>query len=93
VREIAQVKRLSVLVPGAAHRRRVLDDNAKRRVRDDAAWKRRFRRCFACKEFKFVRLSVSENDIETRQQEVSPSVSCSSSDAFRAVAGTADQRT
>ncbi len=73
VREIAQVKGLSVLVPGAGTLGGVFSTtNAEgRRVRDDAAWEAAIQTVLsACKEFKLpCGYPVSENDIETRYQQ------------------------
>jgi 4-hydroxy-2-oxoheptanedioate aldolase len=73
VREIAQVKGLGVLVPGAGTLGGVFSTtNAEgRRVRDDAAWEAAIQQVLAaCKEFKVpCGYPVSENDIETRMQQ------------------------
>lgn len=92
VREIAQVKGLGVLVPGAGTLGGVFSTtNAEgRRVRDDAAWEEAIQQVLAaCKEFKVpCGYPVSENDIETRmQQGFSVAILQSFGDpAFRAVA-------
>ncbi len=73
VREIAQVKGLSVLVPGAGTLGGVFSTtNAEgRRVRDDVAWEAAIQSVLAaCKEFKLAcGYPVSEADIETRMQQ------------------------
>jgi 4-hydroxy-2-oxoheptanedioate aldolase len=73
VREIAQGKGLSVLVPGAGTLGGVFSTtNAEgRRVRDDAAWESAIQTVLAaCKEFKLAcGYPVSEADIETRMQQ------------------------
>jgi 4-hydroxy-2-oxoheptanedioate aldolase len=73
VREIAQVKGLSVLVPGAGTLGGVFSTtNAEgRRVRDDAAWEAAIQLVLStCKEFKLAcGYPVSEADIETRMQQ------------------------
>jgi 2-keto-3-deoxy-L-rhamnonate aldolase RhmA len=73
VREIAQVKGLSVLVPGAGTLGGVFSTtNAEgRRVRDDAAWEAAIQTVLAtCKEFKLpCGYPVSEADIERRMQQ------------------------
>jgi 4-hydroxy-2-oxoheptanedioate aldolase len=73
VREIAQVKGLSVLVPGAGTLGGVFSttDAEGRRVRDDAAWEAAIQQVLAaCKEFKLAcGYPVSEADIETRMQQ------------------------
>lgn len=73
VREIAQVKGLSVLVPGAGTLGSVFSTtNAEgRRVRDDVAWEAAIQQVLsACKEFKLpCGYPVSETDIETRMQQ------------------------
>jgi 2-keto-3-deoxy-L-rhamnonate aldolase RhmA len=73
VREIAQVKGLGVLVPGAGTLGGVFSTtNADgRRVRDDVAWEAAIQQVLAaCKEFKVpCGYPVSENDIETRMQQ------------------------
>jgi 4-hydroxy-2-oxoheptanedioate aldolase len=73
VREIAQVKGLSVLVPGAGTLGGVFSTtNAEgRRVRDDVAWEAAIQQVLAaCKEFKLAcGYPVSEADIETRMQQ------------------------
>jgi len=70
VREIAQVKGLSVLVPGAGTLGQLFSTtNAEgRRVRDDVAWEAAIQKVLAaCKEFKLpCGYPVSETDIETR---------------------------
>jgi 2-keto-3-deoxy-L-rhamnonate aldolase RhmA len=70
VREIAQVKGLSVLAPGAGTLGGVFSaTNAEgRRVRDDVAWEAAIQTVLsACKEFKIpCAYPVNENDIETR---------------------------
>jgi len=92
VREIAQVKGLGVLVPGAGTLGGVFSTtNADgRRVRDDAAWEAAIQQVLsACKEFKLpCGYPVSENDIETRmQQGFNVAILQSFSDpSFRAVA-------
>jgi len=81
VREIAQVKGLGVLVPGAgtlggvfrkvdAEGKPVLDANG-RPMRDDVAWEAAIQKVLAaCKEFKVpCGYPVSENDVETRMQQ------------------------
>jgi 4-hydroxy-2-oxoheptanedioate aldolase len=100
VREIAQVKGLGVLVPGAgtlggvfrkmdAEGKPVVDANG-RGVRDDVAWEAAIQQVLAaCKEFNVpCGYPVSENDVETRmQQGFSVSILQSFSDpSFRAVA-------
>lgn len=100
VREIAQVKGLGVLVPGAgtlggvfrkvdADGKPVLDANG-RGMRDDVAWEAAIQKVLAaCKEFKIpCGYPVSENDIETRmQQGFNVAILQSFNDpAFRAVA-------
>ena len=73
VREIAQVKGLSVLVPGAGTLRGVFQttnaDGA--RVPDPVAWEAAIQQVLAaCKEFKLLcAYPVSETDIETRMQQ------------------------
>ena len=73
VREIAQVKGLSILAPGAGTLGGVFSTtNAEgRRVRDDVAWEAAIQTVLAaCKEFKLAcAYPVSENDIETRMQQ------------------------
>jgi 4-hydroxy-2-oxoheptanedioate aldolase len=73
VREIAQVKGLSVLVPGAGTLGGVFSstDADGRRVRDDVAWEAAIQSVLAaCKEFKLpCGYPVSEADIETRMQQ------------------------
>jgi 4-hydroxy-2-oxoheptanedioate aldolase len=73
VREIAQVKGLSVLVPGAGTLGGVFSTtNAEgRRVRDDVAWEAAIQTVLsACKEFKVpCGYPVSEADIETRMKQ------------------------
>jgi 2-keto-3-deoxy-L-rhamnonate aldolase RhmA len=92
VREIAQVKGLGVLVPGAGTLGGVFSTtNAEgRRVRDDVAWEAAIQKVLAaCKEFKVpCGYPVSENDIETRmQQGFSVAILQAFNDAaFRAVA-------
>jgi 4-hydroxy-2-oxoheptanedioate aldolase len=92
VREIAQVKGLGVLVPGAGTLGGVFSTtNAEgRRVRDDAAWEAALQQVLAaCKEFKVpCGYPVSEADIETRmKQGFSVAILQSFGDpAFRAVA-------
>jgi len=92
VREIAQVKGLGVLVPGAGTLGGVFSTtNADgRRVRDDVAWEAAIQQVLAaCKEFKLpCGYPVSENDIETRmQQGFNVAILQSFGDpAFRAVA-------
>jgi 2-keto-3-deoxy-L-rhamnonate aldolase RhmA len=92
VREIAQVKGLGVLVPGAGTLRGVTsrtDENGQR-VRDDAAWEAAIQAVLAaCKEFSVpCGYPVSEADVETRmQQGFSVAILQSFNDAaFRAVA-------
>jgi len=92
VREIAQVKGLGVLVPGAGTLGGVFSStNADgRRVRDDVAWEAAIQKVLAaCKEFNIpCGYPVSENDIETRmKQGFSVAILQSFNDAaFRAVA-------
>ena len=92
VREIAQVKGLGVLVPGAGTLGGVFSTtNAEgRRVRDDAAWEAAIQKVLAaCKEFNVpCGYPVSEGDIETRmKQGFSVAILQSFNDAaFRAVA-------
>ena len=92
VREIAQVKGLGVLVPGAGTLGGVFSTtNAEgRRVRDDVAWEAAIQKVLAaCKEFKVpCGYPVSEADIETRmQQGFTVAILQSFGDAaFRAVA-------
>lgn len=73
VREIAQVKGLGVLVPGAGTLGGVFSStNAEnRRVRDDVAWEAAIQKVLAaCKEFNVpCGYPVSENDIETRMKQ------------------------
>lgn len=73
VREIAQVKGLSVLVPGAGTLGGVFSTTNPegRRVRDDVAWEAAIQQVLAaCKEFKLpCGYPVSEADIETRMQQ------------------------
>ena len=73
VREIAQVKGLGVLVPGAGTLGGVFSTtNAEgRRVRDDAAWEAAIQQVLAaCKEFKVpCGYPVSETDIEERMKQ------------------------
>jgi 4-hydroxy-2-oxoheptanedioate aldolase len=69
VREIAQVKGLSVLVPGAGTLGGVFSSMVDgKRVRDDVAWEAAIQSVLsACKEFKLpCAYPVNENDIETR---------------------------
>jgi 2-keto-3-deoxy-L-rhamnonate aldolase RhmA len=92
VREIAQVKGLGVLVPGAGTLGGVFSTtNADgRRVRDDAAWEAAIQKVLAaCREFNVpCGYPVSEADIETRmQQGFTVAILQSFNDAaFRAVA-------
>ncbi len=92
VRDIAQVKGLSVLVPGAGTLGGVFSTtNAEgRRVRDDVAWEAAIQTVLStCKEFKLpCGYPVSETDIETRmQQGFNVGILQSFNDsAFRAVA-------
>ena len=92
VREIAQVKGLGVLVPGAGTLGGVFSStNAEgRRVRDDVAWEAAIQKVLAaCKEFSIpCGYPVSESDIETRmKQGFSVAILQSFNDAaFRAVA-------
>ena len=76
VREIAQVKGLSVLAPGAGtlggvFSTTVTENGQTRRVRDDVAWEAAIQTVLsACKEFKIpCAYPVNENDIETRMQQ------------------------
>lgn len=92
VREIAQVKGLSVLAPGAGTLGGVFSTtNAEgRRVRDDVAWEAAIQTVLAaCKEFNLpCAYPVNENDIETRmKQGFNVGILQSFNDAaFRAVA-------
>jgi 4-hydroxy-2-oxoheptanedioate aldolase len=92
VREIAQVKGLGVLVPGAGTLGGVFSTTGPdgRRVRDDVAWEAAIQQVLAaCKEFHLpCGYPVSENDIETRmQQGFNVAILQSFSDpSFRAVA-------
>ncbi len=101
VREIAQVKGLSILAPGAgtlggvlrkldANGQPVLDPSTGRGMRDDVAWEAAIQSVLAaCKEFKLAcAYPVSENDVETRmQQGFNVAILQSFNDAaFRAVA-------
>ena len=95
VREIAQVKGLSVLAPGAGTLGRVFsttvtENGQPRRVRDDVAWEAAIQQVLAaCKEFKLsCAYPVSEADIETRmKQGFNVGILQSFNDAaFRAVA-------
>ena len=92
VREIAQVKGLGVLVPGAGTLGGLFSTtNAEgRRVRDDAAWEAAIQKVLAaCKEFSVpCGYPVSEADIEARmQQGFTVGILQSFNDAaFRAVA-------
>jgi 4-hydroxy-2-oxoheptanedioate aldolase len=87
VREIAQVKGLSVLVPGAGSLRGVYSNNG---VRDAVAWEAAIQQILAaCKEFKVpCGYPVNEADIETRmKQGFSVAILQSfNEDAFRTVA-------
>jgi 4-hydroxy-2-oxoheptanedioate aldolase len=72
VREIAQVKGLSVLVPGAGTLGQLFSSMVDgKRVRDDVAWEAAIQTVLsACKEFKLpCGYPVNENDIETRYQQ------------------------
>ena len=72
VREIAQVKGLSVLAPGAGTLGGVFSSMVDgKRVRDDVAWEAAIQSVLsACKEFKVpCAYPVNENDIETRYQQ------------------------
>jgi len=73
VREIAQVKGVSVLVPGAGTLGGVFSTTTPegRRVRDDVAWEAAIQQVLsACKEFKLpCGYPVSETDIEMRMQQ------------------------
>jgi len=72
VREIAQVKGLSVLAPGAGTLGGVFSTTVDgKRVRDDVAWEAAIQSVLsACKEFKLhCAYPVSEADIETRMQQ------------------------
>jgi 4-hydroxy-2-oxoheptanedioate aldolase len=73
VREIAQVKGLGVLIPGAGTLGGVYSTtNAEgRRVRDDAAWENAIQQILAaCKEFKVpCGYPANANDIETRMKQ------------------------
>jgi 2-keto-3-deoxy-L-rhamnonate aldolase RhmA len=87
VRQIAQVKGLGVLVPGAGSLRGVYSNNG---VRDEVAWEAAIQQVLsACKEFKIpCGYPVSEADIETRmKQGFSVAILQSFNDgAFRTVA-------
>jgi 4-hydroxy-2-oxoheptanedioate aldolase len=95
VREIAQVKGLSVLAPGAGtlggvFSTTVTENGQTRRVRDDVAWEAAIQQVLAaCKEFKLsCAYPVTEADIETRmKQGFNVGILQSFNDAaFRAVA-------
>ncbi len=91
VREIAQVKGLSVLAPGAGTLGGVFSTTVDgKRVRDDAAWEAAIQQVLAaCKEFKLhCAYPVNEADIETRmKQGFNVGILQSFNDAaFRAVA-------
>jgi 4-hydroxy-2-oxoheptanedioate aldolase len=92
IRQIAQVKGLSVLAAGAGTLGGVFSTtNAEgRRVRDDAAWEAAIQTVLAaCREFKLAcAYPVNENDVETRmQQGFNVAILQSFNDAaFRAVA-------
>ena len=91
VREIAQVKGLSILAPGAGTLGRVFSTTVDgKSVRDDVAWEAAIQQVLiACKEFKLpCAYPVNENDIETRmKQGFNVGILQSFNDAaFRAVA-------
>ena len=91
VREIAQVKGLSILAPGAGTLGGVFSSMVDgKRVRDDVAWEAAIQSVLsACKEFKLhCAYPVNENDIETRMmQGFNVGILQSFNDAaFRAVA-------
>jgi 4-hydroxy-2-oxoheptanedioate aldolase len=91
VREIAQVKGLSILAPGAGTLGGVFSTTVDgKRVRDDVAWEAAIQQVLsACKEFKLpCAYPVNENDIETRyNQGFNVGILQSFNDAaFRAVA-------
>jgi len=72
VREIAQVKGLSILAPGAGTLGGVFSSTVDgRRVRDDVAWEAAIQSVLsACKEFKLsCAYPVNENDVETRYKQ------------------------
>jgi 4-hydroxy-2-oxoheptanedioate aldolase len=73
VREIAQVKGLGVLIPGAGTLRNVFSTTAVdgSRVRDDAAWEAAIQQVLAaCKEFKVAcGYPANANDIEMRMKQ------------------------